>query len=165
MNRKLILKSPIWCQSSPCVDKIWHPWLQVSGFPANRRHGSQLSGDMVSVTEGRASLTIDHQDKAQREVSNLYWGRGRQANLHTWPPYRRYYDAWMSGLTAKWVRLAPNGTYVGFFQIWFQYIFWRQNVLKYNLKNSRICPILGQSEQPWSRTWHHATTSMPLWYL
>ena len=50
----------------------------------------------------------------------------------------------MVGLPPKWVRLAPNGTILGLFQIIFQCI-WRPapNGLKSDLKKSRICTILG----------------------
>ena len=49
----------------------------------------------------------------------------------------------MVGLAPKWVRLAPNGTNPGLFQIRFQCI-WRpaQNALKSDLKKPGICPIL-----------------------
>ena len=55
---------------------------------------------------------------------------------------------WMVGLAPKWVRLAPNGTNPGLFQIRFQCI-WRGG-----LKKPRICPILGQSDPLWSKTYH-----------
>ena len=45
----------------------------------------------------------------------------------------------------KWVRLAQNETYLGLFQIRFQYIL-GQTVLKSNLKKSQICLIWGQSD-------------------
>ena len=45
------------------------------------------------------------------------------------------------------IKLVPNGTNPGPFQIGFQYILaHRQNVLKSDLKKSRICPISGQSD-------------------
>ena len=40
-------------------------------------------------------------------------------------------SAGMVGLAPKWVRLAPNGTNPGFFQI------------RFHLKKPQICPILG----------------------
>ena len=50
----------------------------------------------------------------------------------------------MVGLAPKWVRLAPNGTNPGLFQIRFQYIWLDEpNVLKFDLKKFRICPIWG----------------------
>ena len=54
-----------------------------------------------------------------------------------------YYPG-MVGLAPKWVRLAPNETNPGLFQIRFQCI-WRRvpNALKSDLKKSRICPIWG----------------------
>ena len=55
----------------------------------------------------------------------------------------------MVGLAPKWVRLAPNGTNPGLFQIIFQCI-WRPapNALKSDLKKPRICPIWGQTYHP-----------------
>ena len=62
--------------------------------------------------------------------------------------------AGMVGLPPKWVRLAPTETNTGLFQIRFQYIFaQRQNVLKSDLKKSRICPIWGQSDPFWVQIW------------
>ena len=57
----------------------------------------------------------------------------------------------MVGLAPKWVRLAPNGTNPGTFQIRFHCI-WRgaSNALKSDLKKPRICPIWGQSDPIWS---------------
>ena len=84
------------------------------------------------------------------------------------------WTSWMVGLAPKWVRLAPNGTNSGLFQIRFQCI-WRPqmgqirgffrsdfstfgagapNALKSDLKKPRICPIWGQSEPLWSQTYH-----------
>ena len=67
----------------------------------------------------------------------------------------------MLGLAPKWVRLALNGTNLGFFQIRFQCI-WppAPNVLKSDLKkSSRICPIWGpiwptlESQMYWNLIW------------
>ena len=53
----------------------------------------------------------------------------------------------MSDLDLKWVRLAPNETNSGLFQIRFQYLLC-QNVLKFfSEKNS----YLGQSDPPWAQ--------------
>ena len=54
----------------------------------------------------------------------------------------------MSDLDQKSVRLPSNWTYLGLFQIRFQYILalWnKQNVLKYDMIESRIFPFFGQS--------------------
>ena len=53
----------------------------------------------------------------------------------------------MVGLAPKWVRLAPNWTNPGLFQIRFQCI-WRgaPNALKSDLKKPLICPIWGKSD-------------------
>ena len=61
----------------------------------------------------------------------------------------------MVGLAPKWVRLAPNGTNPGLFQIRLQCI-WRgaPNALKSDLKKPRICSIWGQSDPLWSQTYH-----------
>ena len=57
-------------------------------------------------------------------------------------------------LDPKLVRLDPNGTNSGLFQIRFQYILAvRQNVLKSDLKKSRICLIWGQSDPFWVQIW------------
>ena len=67
--------------------------------------------------------------------------------------------AGMVGLAPNWVRLVPNGTNPGLFQIRFQYIWlYEPNVLKCDLKKSWICPILGQSEPIWSQTYHPCMT-------
>ena len=50
----------------------------------------------------------------------------------------------MVGLAPKWARLASNGSDPGLFQNIFQYIWLNEpNVLKSDLKKSRICPIWG----------------------
>ena len=61
-------------------------------------------------------------------------------------------------LDPKWVRLAPNWSNPGLFQIIFQYIlrsdfstFWRY--AKSDLKKSRIWPIWGQSDPFWVQIW------------
>ena len=54
----------------------------------------------------------------------------------------------MSGLARKWVKLAPNGTNPGLFEIRFQQMYWNL------IWKSRICPIWGQSEPLWSQTYH-----------
>ena len=57
---------------------------------------------------------------------------------------RKEHD-WLIRFGPKIVRLAPDGTNPGLFQITFQYILaQRQNVLKSDLKKTRICPIRGQ---------------------
>ena len=71
-------------------------------------------------------------------------------SIHTWPIASR---TRMVGLALKGVRLAPNGTNPGLFQIRFQCI-WRPapNALKSDRKKPRICPIWGQFDQtyhPW----------------
>ena len=53
----------------------------------------------------------------------------------------------MVGLSPKWLRLAPNGTNPGLFQM-------ATNALKSDLKKSRICLIWGQSDPLWSQTYH-----------
>ena len=70
--------------------------------------------------------------------------------------YNRTHNTRMWGLSPKWARIIPNGTHPGLFQIRFQYILAqrRQNVLKSDLKKSRICPIWGQSDPFWSQTYH-----------
>ena len=75
----------------------------------------------------------------------------------------------MVGLVPKWVRLAPNGTNPGLFQIRFQCI-WRTapNALKSDLKKPGICPIWGQSDPLWGQTYHpcvrHTAKSGCDWY-
>ena len=44
-----------------------------------------------------------------------------------------------SDLAPNWVKLDPNGTTQGLFQIRFQHM--RQNVLKSDVKKSRICSL------------------------
>ena len=67
---------------------------------------------------------------------------------------RRYAGARLPDLAPKWVRLAPNGTNLGNFQIRFS-TFWRPapKCTQSDLKNSRICPIWGQSDP----------ISVPIW--
>ena len=57
-------------------------------------------------------------------------------------------------LAPKWVRLAPNGTNPGNFQIRFS-TFWRTapKGTESDLKISRICPIWGQSDPLWGQIW------------
>ena len=65
----------------------------------------------------------------------------------------------MVGLAPKWIRLAPNGTNPGLFNIRFQWI----NALKSDLKKPGICPIRGQSDPLWSQTYHpRCVSSAPL---
>ena len=51
--------------------------------------------------------------------------------------------AGLPNLDPKWVRLALNGTNPAL----------RQNILKSDLKKSRICPIWGQSDPFWVQIW------------
>ena len=64
----------------------------------------------------------------------------------------------MLGLAPKWSRLAPNGTNPGSFHFRFHYVLISssasQNVLKFDMKKPRICPIWGHSDPLCSQTWH-----------
>ena len=114
--------------------------------------------------------SVDHKEQKKRE--NLIIQNMKSKTVHscrewdnpvTWALVVT--DSWMSnefrrntgmvGLAPKWVRLAPNGTNPGLFQIRFQCI-WRPapNALKSDLIKSRICPIWGQSDPLWSQTYH-----------
>ena len=71
-------------------------------------------------------------------------------------PLTQILNTGLVGLAPKWVRLAPNGTNPGLFQIRFQRI-WRRApiiLLKSDLKKPRICLIWGQSDPLWSQTYH-----------
>ena len=61
----------------------------------------------------------------------------------------------MVDLAPKWVRLAPNGTNPGLFQIRFQCI-WRPapNALKSDLKSPGFVQFGVQSDPLWSQTYH-----------
>ena len=84
----------------------------------------------------------DHDQQARASVN--FAGHG---DVKKTPKYRA---AGMSDLGQKWARVVQNGTNLGLFQIRFQYILaQRQNVLKSDLKKSRICPIWGQSDPFW----------------
>ena len=58
-------------------------------------------------------------------------------------------NAGVSDLGGKWVKLDRNGTNPVLFMISISH-----DVLKSNLKKSRICPIWGQSDPIWSQTYH-----------
>ena len=58
-------------------------------------------------------------------------------------------------------RLSQNGTNPGLYQIKFR----SQNVLKFYLIKSWICPILGQSDPLCAQMWHPVTCVSPAWLV
>ena len=82
----------------------------------------------------------------------------------------------LEDLDPKWVRLAPNWTYLGLFNtnIRFQVYFGpvtpekdvyekrypEQDGQKTDLKKTRICPTWCQSNLFWVQIWHHWSTQM-----